>query len=137
MKKTGSCVCGAVAFTANGPPMEVYTCCCCDCRKNAGHLGQAVGRWLSKDVDMRDPDNKLKTYVITKTESGKPKDKLFCGECGVTIGTRPGNHEPGKQRTHLRVTLFDEFDPVLAPTEVRRKEDQRQYLLGIEPNYFI
>ena len=39
---TGGCMCGAIRYEANEPPIEVYYCYCRACRKAFGNV---VGAW--------------------------------------------------------------------------------------------
>ena len=39
----GSCLCGAVAFTVEGPLRYVTSCHCSQCRKMTGHYWAATG----------------------------------------------------------------------------------------------
>lgn len=106
---SGSCLCGGVKFSVTSPPDLAMTCYCLDCRKNSGSSGQLLAKYETDDVTIDDPQGQLTTYVIEKTQLGKPKDKLFCGKCGCTIATKPQVYE-GKV-TILRLTLFDELTP--------------------------
>ena len=39
---TGSCLCGAITFTATGPARDPAACHCSQCRKQSGHYWAAV-----------------------------------------------------------------------------------------------
>lgn len=113
---SGSCLCGSVTFSVAQPPDIAMTCYCLDCRKNSGSSGQLLAKYKTDDVTISDNDNTLTTYVITKTQLGKPKDKLFCGKCGCTIATKPQAYNG--EVTILRLTLFDEL-----PAEFASKKE--------------
>lgn len=109
----GSCACELISISVDTPPQMTLVCSCVDCRKNAGYTGQLLAKYPTEEVMITDPNNYLKTYIVEKTQSGKPKHKLFCGNCGCTIATKPQQYE-GKV-TILRSCLFDEFDDMFAP----------------------
>ena len=52
---TGSCLCGAIAFTVSAPLKEPDACHCGQCRKLSGHhsasfdADEAALRWLARD----------------------------------------------------------------------------------------
>jgi hypothetical protein len=78
MIKTGSCLCGAVAFEITGPMKDVLACHCIQCRKQTGNY------WASTtvaDADLKiTKDAALKWYVSSETAK-----RGFCGECGSTL----------------------------------------------------
>ncbi|KAG2736092.1 hypothetical protein G9P44_000182 [Scheffersomyces stipitis] len=101
----GSCVCGSIEFTVRSKPEATLVCYCTDCRKGAGHLGQVLAKYETSKVEIQDKNSSMKEYTITKTQSGFPKKKLFCGECGCSILTKPMKHNG--EVTFLRSTLLD------------------------------
>ncbi len=76
--KTGSCLCGAVAYELNGPLDDVLACHCTQCRKQTGHY------WASThcaDADLRfSRQDGLKWY-----QSSDIAKRGFCKECGSTL----------------------------------------------------
>lgn len=81
--KTGHCLCGAVEYSFTGDPAMVVTCHCEVCQRQSGasfSLNVAVPR-AALTVD----DAKLKTFATTGTDSGQPRERLFCPECGSPI----------------------------------------------------
>lgn len=102
-------------------------CYCLDCRKMSGNLGHLVSVYYTTDVEFKDPDNKLKTFIKTKTDSGKPVEVKFCGECGVTFATIQMQYD-GKF-TILRPSVFDDGADDMKPTHVVHKHDLKQELL--------
>ena len=131
----GSCLCGAINFTIHGSPSTRMMCYCLDCRKNSGHLGQALGLLNHDQVEIKDPENNIKEWVITKTSSGSPKRKVFCGRCGSTLMTIPMKHNG--EKVVIRSTLLDEgiehflpFDKVLFP-------DEKEKYLGSCPREYL
>ncbi|KAK8135132.1 hypothetical protein PG984_007144 [Apiospora sp. TS-2023a] len=53
-----------------------------------------------------DPGNNVKIYTITEgTQSGFPKEKHFCGNCGCTLWTVPRKY--GGMIRMIRTSLLD------------------------------
>ncbi len=76
--KTGSCLCGAVAFEVTGPLRPVVACHCTQCRKQTGSFMHATA---ANDADFRiTRDRGLKWHQ----SSGQAK-RGFCGECGSVL----------------------------------------------------
>ena len=76
--KTGSCLCGAVAFEIHGALSDVTACHCNQCRKQTGNY------WASThcaDVDLKfTTQNGLKWF-----QSSSLAKRGFCKECGSTL----------------------------------------------------
>ncbi|TPX07931.1 uncharacterized protein E0L32_010386 [Thyridium curvatum] len=89
----GSCLCGGITYTLTGEPEQVVACYCSHCQKNAGSKYQIFAKYPSSSIDIEDPSDSMRYYTITKgTESGLPKEKHFCGNCGCTLWTVPWKH---------------------------------------------
>ena len=78
MSVTGSCLCGAVRFTATGKLRDVSLCHCGMCRKMHGHVGAYtnVQRAQLSFAEQRG----LRWY-----RSSDIARRGFCGECGSTL----------------------------------------------------
>ncbi|MDE2445348.1 MAG: GFA family protein [Alphaproteobacteria bacterium] len=76
--KTGSCLCGAVAFEIHGPMDDAVACHCSQCRKMTGNY------WTSTHVTNADlkftRQDGLKWYV-----SSPGIKRGFCKECGSSL----------------------------------------------------
>ena len=76
--KTGSCLCGAVAFEMHGPLDDVVACHCTQCRKQTGNY------WASThcaDADLKfTRQDGLKWFA-----SSEDAKRGFCKECGSTL----------------------------------------------------
>jgi hypothetical protein len=76
--KTGSCLCGAVAFELLGSLDDVLACHCSQCRKMTGNY------WASThcaDADLKfTRQDGLKWYA-----SSDQSKRGFCGECGSSL----------------------------------------------------
>ncbi|SGZ46489.1 CIC11C00000002369 [Sungouiella intermedia] len=132
-ERSGSCICGAIHFNTSSDPSVSILCYCTHCRKNAGHVGQIVAVYDDDKVEIEDPENVMKQYVIKDTDSGQPKIKYFCGRCGCTIQTTVGIM-PGKAL--LRPTLFDKGFKGNEPTVLLFEEAKRKYTEGAESKYY-
>jgi hypothetical protein len=76
--KTGSCLCGEVAFEIHGPLDDVVACHCTQCRKMTGHY------WTSTHV--ADVDLKLTKQDGLKWFSSSDFAKRgFCQNCGSSL----------------------------------------------------
>jgi hypothetical protein len=83
--KTGHCLCGSVEYSFSGDPAMVASCHCDDCQRQSGacfSLNVAVPL-AALTVD----DAKLKTFATTGTDSGQPRERRFCPECGSPVIT--------------------------------------------------
>lgn len=76
--KTGSCMCGAVAFEIHGPLDDVTACHCSQCRKQTGNY------WAS--THCADPDLKFtRTDGLKWFQSSSFAKRGFCKECGSSL----------------------------------------------------
>uniref|UniRef100_A0A060T7Z5 ARAD1D06446p n=1 Tax=Blastobotrys adeninivorans TaxID=409370 RepID=A0A060T7Z5_BLAAD len=123
---SGSCLCGAVTFSLDAPAEATFTCFCLDCRKNSGHLGQAIAKMNTSDMKINDPESQLKEWTIAKTQSGYPKNKVFCGRCGCTMWTQPMKYN--REKSMVRITLLDDGVEKYLPKKVLFQEAKSSYL---------
>ena len=76
--KTGSCLCGAVAYDITGPMKDALACHCTQCRKQTGSY------WISSGV--ADSDLKLTKQDGLKWFASSDQAKRgFCKECGSSL----------------------------------------------------
>lgn len=76
--KTGSCLCGAVAFEITGELRPSVACHCTQCRKTSGHY------WSATQV----PDaqfNLTKDEGLTWYQSSESARRGFCRHCGSAL----------------------------------------------------
>lgn len=78
MKKTGSCLCGAVAYEVTGPLRNVVACHCHQCRKQTGTYVSATNA-ADKDFALTESRG-LKWYRSSSTAQ-----RGFCGKCGSVL----------------------------------------------------
>ncbi|MGB5871313.1 MAG: GFA family protein [Albidovulum sp.] len=92
----GSCLCGAVAFTATGPLRAVTACHCTQCRKASGHY------WATSSV----PSDR---FVLTRDQglvwfrSSDHAERGFCRGCGASLFYKPD----GEGRIAIAPGAFD------------------------------
>jgi hypothetical protein len=76
--KTGSCLCGGVAFEINGPLRPVVMCHCTQCRKQSGH----VGAFTACDQ----PDLKfISQATLSWYRASETAGRGFCSTCGSLL----------------------------------------------------
>lgn len=76
--KTGSCLCGAVAFEITGPLKPVTACHCHQCRKQTGTYMSSTS--VNDDTFRLTEERGLKWY-----RSSDAARRGFCGECGSVL----------------------------------------------------
>ncbi len=75
---TGSCLCGAVTFTTNGPLRDVVYCHCSQCRKQTGHF-YATTKVAAEHITIEGSEN-LQWYRASP-DAGRG----FCRTCGSAL----------------------------------------------------
>lgn len=76
--KTGSCLCGSVAFEIHGPLSDVTACHCGQCRKQTGNY------WSSAHVADKDL-NFLRKDGLKWFASSDFAKRGFCQDCGSNL----------------------------------------------------
>ncbi len=94
---TGSCLCGDVRFTVNGPLRDVSVCHCVMCRRASTSVG-AYTACAPQDIAIR--GSKLRWY-----RSSPIARRGFCGKCGSQLFWEPSDGG------HLSVSLGSLDDP--------------------------
>ncbi len=77
-KRTGSCLCGAVAFAITGEMRDIVACHCGQCQRTHGHFA-AYSNCASDDLTFTEKRG-LKWY-----RSSEKAQRGFCGECGASL----------------------------------------------------
>ncbi len=75
---TGSCLCGAVRFTASGPLRGVVYCHCSQCRRQSGHY-YAATNVAQADLSIEGAGN------ITWFAASDFAKRGFCATCGSVL----------------------------------------------------
>jgi hypothetical protein len=76
--KTGSCLCGGVAFEINGPLRPVVGCHCSQCRKQSGHFGAFTA---CADSDLKFTSDATLGWYRASPSAGRG----FCKTCGSLL----------------------------------------------------
>ena len=111
---TGSCLCGAVRFEAQGDLKAPDACHCTNCRKQSGHY------WVSTNV----PRGALKLEGADKLKWYQSSEKVrggFCSECGSFLFWDPLGHDfiavamgafdpPTRTRLHTHIFVAEKGD---------------------------
>ena len=85
--RTGSCLCGGVAYSVTGPLRDVIACHCGQCRKTSGHHVAATQAPAAALTIERDE-------TLTWYRSSEIAERGFCNRCGGNLFWRPigGDH---------------------------------------------
>ena len=82
---TGSCLCRAITYQIEGPPVYTGICHCTNCRKWTGSMFTANSGYLKSQLTLLTGEEDLKTYVDTETTSGLALKRQFCGKWWVLL----------------------------------------------------
>jgi len=77
-RHSGSCLCGSVSFTIQGPLRPVLVCHCSQCRKTSGHYWAATAA-PPACVDISD------SGTLTWFSSSVHAQRGFCNRCGASL----------------------------------------------------
>ncbi len=103
---TGGCLCGAVRYRVQGPPLSTIYCHCNSCRKHTGAPVVALAGYRRDQV----------TYLSGAPrlyESSPGVGRAFCGECGTPMTWEGDGGEDGPLVEFLISTMDnpDAFPP--------------------------
>jgi hypothetical protein len=79
----GGCLCGAVRYSVQWPPVLVATCHCKNCQKQAGSALSVVAFVKREQLELT---GALSTYEDVGA-TGDPVYRKFCGKCGSPVIT--------------------------------------------------
>ena len=77
-KRTGSCVCGGVAYEVAGPLREIIACHCEQCRKTSGHHVAATQAPAAAMTFLADE-------TLAWYRSSDAAERGFCRRCGGSL----------------------------------------------------
>ena len=80
----GGCLCGAVRFHVNQPPIRTFVCHCTFCQRMTGSAFYVNSVFPVDAVEFNAGD--VRKYEHTSDGSGKKVYVEFCPVCGTTIG---------------------------------------------------
>ena len=78
---TGGCLCGAISYSVQGPPVVVAQCHCAECRKISG-AGHSTGAMFPLSALSLQGDTATFSYT---SGAGNTVSKSFCPGCGCPI----------------------------------------------------
>lgn len=81
--REGGCLCGAVRYTVQWPPLGIATCHCRNCQKQAGSALSLVAFLMRDQLAVT---GTLTTYD-DQGSSGDRVHRKFCGKCGSPVVT--------------------------------------------------
>ena len=93
----GSCLCGTVRYTVNGPMRAVVACHCRQCRKQTGHFMAATG--TRRDALEIVGEDNLEWYRASDTAA-----RAFCRTCGTVLFWQAD----GSERTDITAGTLDD-----------------------------
>ena len=104
----GSCLCGAIAYSVDGPVESASHCYCTMCQKQHGAAAGTYANIARADLHIeRDAD------LITEYASSDHARRAFCGRCGSTLFWR-SDQTPER----IAVTLGTLDQPFTEPVEI-------------------
>lgn len=138
-KHTGSCLCGAVAFTVDGPLAPLTACHCNACRKQSGHVWPCTTIW--RENFSFQEDRGLKWY-----HASKESRRGFCGDCGsLLFFDTPGSdgitisggsfNEPTGQKIGMNIWIDNKGDYYDLETDIPRYHDHEAHDLPMPPKH--
>lgn len=104
MIREGGCLCGAVRFKADGPPINVRVCHSLNCQKAMGAPFFARALFDQKQLVVEGETARYPTSAEL--------ERVFCPKCGTRIGSRRTNGTAAG----VALALFDDRN-VFQPTE--------------------
>jgi hypothetical protein len=82
---SGSCLCGEVSYTVDGPLREVLACHCTQCRKQSGHYFAATNA-ADDNITVKGAEH-VKWFRASDTAK-----RGFCSQCGSTLFWKHDDH---------------------------------------------
>lgn len=99
MTVTGSCLCGAVCFTAAVEPRRVTHCHCGMCRRATGGAVATFATFESNQVTWAGP--------LARYDSSDVGWRGFCPHCGSSLCF---GYKPRPERIYIALGVFDDPD---------------------------
>jgi hypothetical protein len=110
-KLTGQCLCGDIAFAADGEVPVMANCHCTACRQSTGSAFATLMFMKSDDVQITGTP---KTFQHG-SDGGSTLTKLFCGNCGTPMFTQNSKREG---MLGLRAGLINEHEEFVPKVNV-------------------
>ncbi len=99
MAVTGSCLCGAVRFSASTEPRRVTHCHCVMCRRATGGAVATFATFASEAVEWSGP--------LARFHSSERGWRGFCPHCGSSLCF---GYKPRPERIYITLGVFDDPD---------------------------
>ena len=80
-KRSGGCLCGAVRYSTDWPPLSVATCQCANCQKQAGSSISVLAMVPAAGLEIT---GELNIYA-DRGDSGGTVYRKFCPKCGSPV----------------------------------------------------
>jgi hypothetical protein len=91
-RREGGCLCGAIRYSVAWPPMQIATCSCRNCQKQAGSALSVLALVSQSSLEL----NGMLSVYEDKGDSGGSVFRKFCGDCGSPVLSEvPGMPEQG------------------------------------------
>ena len=113
MKRSGSCLCGAIRYEVSGEPLRIGLCHCLDCQKETGSAFVTFGVW---------PAEAFSASGEVATFAGR----RFCPTCGARVFT----DRQGKE-AEIRIGSLDGIPEGLFPTYEVWVKRRQPWLLAL------
>jgi hypothetical protein len=81
--RAGGCLCGAVRYEADWPPLATVACHCTHCQKQSGSALSVIVVLPREGLTI---DGELAVYLDT-AQSGREVQRKFCRQCGSPVVT--------------------------------------------------
>ena len=127
----GGCICGQVRYSITGKPYAVAACHCENCRKQSGAAFSVNLIVAPAAVTIT---GELTGYEDSRSDSGQPVIRQFCGSCGSPIRSVPQStpglvaikagtlDDPSPHRPGMHIWASTKLDWVEIPEGVARFE---------------
>ncbi|KAK1069248.1 hypothetical protein LTR74_005056 [Friedmanniomyces endolithicus] len=86
--RTGACLCGKIKYLLQGKastPIHNTVCHCLSCQRITGSALLAASIVSKEGFSITQGEDALESHDDTKTDSGQPLARKFCGECGSRL----------------------------------------------------
>ena len=120
-RRTGRCLCGAVAFVVNGPMRHPHACHCQTCRRLSGHFVAAT-RAAWADVTLTNEDG------LKWVRSSETARRGFCRDCGAPLFWDDG----GGEGLSIHMGALDDPDGFKIFRHIYIEEKPDYYAIGDE-----
>ena len=121
--RSGSCLCGAIAFTVTGPVDDPHVCGCDHCAKRGGAPFQWWVGFPMAGLRWTGPGGEPTWYDTYPSKTARG----FCGTCGSPIAARDYDNDT---IIGILATALDGYrtDPALVPTNLHRVAEAADWL---------